>query len=218
MTPFITLDGIAAPIEGRNIDTDQIIPARFLKKSRGEYGDYLFYDLRMDDQDLPREDFILNQQTFQGASVLVCDENFGCGSSREAAVYALVDFGIRAVLAPSFGDIFYNNCLKNGVLPIVLPRELLGPFRQQLAQTAAPTPPAATDFNDLQIAIDLQACTVRASYLPEILHFDIDPFWQECLIKGVDEIALTLGYGEQIQAFEQQHKKTHPWLASGPSK
>jgi 3-isopropylmalate/(R)-2-methylmalate dehydratase small subunit len=111
MTPFITLEGIAAPIEGRNIDTDQIIPARFLKKSRGEYADYLFYDLRMDTAHQSRPEFVLNQQVFQGASVLVCDENFGCGSSREAAVYALVDFGIRAVLAPSFGDIFYNNCL-----------------------------------------------------------------------------------------------------------
>lgn len=217
MTPFITLDGIAVPIEGRNIDTDQIIPARFLKKSRGEYGDYLFYDLRMNDQDLPRPDFILNQQTFQGASVLVCDENFGCGSSREAAVYALVDFGIRAVLAPSFGDIFYNNCLKNGVLPIVMSKELLGPLRQQLAQTAASTPPEAINFSELKIAIDLEACTVRSSHLAEVQYFDIDPFWQECLVKGVDEIALTLGYGEEIQAFEQQHKKNQPWLATGPS-
>lgn len=213
MTPFTTLDGIAIPIEGRNIDTDQIIPARFLKKSRGEYGDYLFYDLRVNAEQQPRADFILNQPIFQGASVLVCDENFGCGSSREAAVYALVDFGIRAVLAPSFGDIFYNNCLKNGVLPIVLPGEVLNTLRQQLAQSAASTLSKENDLSGLKIAIDLTACTVRCAHFTEVQHFGIDPFWQECLIKGVDEIALTLGYGEQIQTFEAHHRKTNPWLA-----
>lgn len=211
MTPFITLDGIAAPIEGRNIDTDQIIPARFLKKSRGEYADYLFYDLRVDTAHQLRPEFVLNQQVFQGASVLVCDENFGCGSSREAAVYALVDFGIRAVLAPSFGDIFYNNCLKNGVLPIVLSGEILDTLRQQLAQTATTKSLEANDSTGLKIAIDLAERCVHCSYFPEPQRFDIDPFWQECLLKGVDEIALTLGYSEQIQAFEQQHRKNQPW-------
>ncbi len=217
MTPFITLDGIAIPIEGRNIDTDQIIPARFLKKSRGEYGDYLFYDLRKNAEHQPRTDYILNQPIFQNASVMVCDENFGCGSSREAAVYALVDFGIRAVLAPSFGDIFYNNCLKNGVLPIVLPGGLLNTLRQQLTQTAASTAPNATDFTALKIVIDLEQRSVYSSHFSAPQHFDIDPFWQECLMKGVDEIALTLGYSAQIQAFELQHKKNQPWLASEPS-
>lgn len=213
MTPFITMDGTAVPIEGRNIDTDQIIPARFLKKSRGEYADYLFYDLRVDAEHRPRADFILNQQIFKDSSVLVCDENFGCGSSREAAVYALVDFGIRAVLAPSFGDIFYNNCLKNGVLPIVLPAEILNTLRQKLAQTASTVPPEATELHGIKISIDLTACSVRCSFFPEPLHFEIDPFWQECLIKGVDEIALTLGYSQQIQAFEQHHRMNNPWLA-----
>jgi len=211
MTPFITLDGIAVPIEGRNIDTDQIIPARFLKKSRGEYADYLFYDLRVDEAHQSRSEFVLNQQVFQGASVLVCDENFGCGSSREAAVYALVDFGIRAVLAPSFGDIFYNNCLKNGVLPIVLSGEILDTLRQQLAQTAARMSPNSNDSTGLKIAIDLAERCVHCAYFPEPQCFDIDPFWQECLLKGVDEIALTLGYSAQIQAFEQQHRKNQPW-------
>jgi len=211
MTPFLTLDGIAVPIEGRNIDTDQIIPARFLKKSRGEYADYLFYDLRVEAAHPSRPAFILDQQIFQGASVLVCDENFGCGSSREAAVYALVDFGIRAVLAPSFGDIFYNNCMKNGVLPIVLSSEILDTLRQQLAQTATMMSPEAKDSTGLKIAIDLAERSVHCSYFPEPQRFDIDPFWQECLLKGVDEIALTLGYSEQIQAFEQQHRKNQPW-------
>jgi len=213
MTPFATLDGIAVPIEGRNIDTDQIIPARFLKKSRGEYGDYLFYDLRVNSEHQPLPEFILNQRIFQGASVLVCDENFGCGSSREAAVYALVDFGIRAVLAPSFGDIFYNNCLKNGVLPIVLPEERLNTLRQQLAQTAASSSSEKNDRRGLKIAIDLTSCTVRCAHFTEAQHFDIDPFWQECLIKGVDEITLTLGYSAQIQTFEVHHRKNNPWLA-----
>lgn len=217
MTPFITLDGLAIPIEGRNIDTDQIIPARFLKKSRGEYGDYLFYDLRVNTEQQPRADFILNQPIFQGASILVCDENFGCGSSREAAVYALVDFGIRAVLAPSFGDIFYNNCLKNGVLPVVLPGEVLNTLRQQLAQTAASTSPAANDLTGLKIAIDLAQRSVHCAHFPAPQRFDIDPFWQECLMKGVDEIELTLGYSAQIQAFEHDHKKNQPWLATEPS-
>jgi 3-isopropylmalate/(R)-2-methylmalate dehydratase small subunit len=148
---------------------------------------------------------------------MVCDENFGCGSSREAAVYALVDFGIRAVLAPSFGDIFYNNCLKNGVLPIVLPSALLNTLRQQLTQTAASTSPAATDFAALKIAIDLAQRSVHCSHFPEPQRFDIDPFWQECLMKGVDEIALTLGYSAQIQAFERHHRKNQPWLAPEPS-
>ena len=214
MTPFITLDGLAIPIEGRNIDTDQIIPARFLKKSLGEYGDYLFYDLRVNAEQQPRTDFILNQPVFLGASVLVCDENFGCGSSREAAVYALVDFGIRAVLAPSFGDIFYNNCLKNGVLPVVLPGEVLNTLRQRLAQTAVSKSAATNDRAGLKISIDLAQRSVHCAHFPAPQHFDIDPFWQECLMKGVDEIALTLGYSAQIQAFELHHRKNQPWLAS----
>jgi len=206
MTPFMTLDGLAAPLEGRNVDTDQIIPARFLKKRRGEYADYLFYDLRFDAEQRPREDFVLNQAVFQGANVLVCDENFGCGSSREAAVYAMVDFGIKSILAPSFGDIFYNNCLKNGVLPIVLPATTLKALRLEL--TSASERQAA-----LGITIDLKTCTVACEYFQQPLHFEIDPFWQECLMKGVDEIALTLGYGDQIQQYEQKARENQPWLA-----
>lgn len=218
MTPFTTLSGLAAPIEGRNVDTDQIIPARFLKKRRGEYADYLFYDLRFDTEQRPREDFVLNQAVFQGANVLVCDENFGCGSSREAAVYAMVDFGIKSILAPSFGDIFYNNCLKNGVLPIVLPAATLKGLRLELTQaTAKNTPAKNTSASErragLSINIDLKACTVTCDYFKLPLHFEIDPFWQECLMKGVDEIALTLGYSDQIQQYEQKARENQPWLA-----
>lgn len=218
MTPFLTLDGLAAPLEGRNVDTDQIIPARFLKKRRGEYADYLFYDLRFDAEQRPREDFVLNQAAFQGANVLVCDENFGCGSSREAAVYAMVDFGIKSILAPSFGDIFYNNCLKNGVLPIVLPSAVLKGLRLELTQAAAKNisaknTTASERQGGLRITIDLKDCTVGCEYFKQPLYFEIDPFWQECLIKGVDEIALTLGYVEQIQQYEQKARENQPWLA-----
>lgn len=214
MTPFVELNGLAAPIEGRNIDTDQIIPARFLKKSRGEYADYLFYDLRVDADQQNRADFILNQEVFHGASILVCDENFGCGSSREAAVYALVDFGIKAILAPSYGDIFYNNCLKNGVLPVVLPSDVLKTLRAQLTQTAQSAPQLNATHVGLYVSIDLKLCKVNSSSFAHPLSFEIDPFWQECLIKGVDEIALTLGYRDQIQEFEERHRQQQPWLAT----
>jgi 3-isopropylmalate/(R)-2-methylmalate dehydratase small subunit len=213
MTPFISLDGLAAPLDGRNVDTDQIIPARFLKKRRGEYADYLFYDLRFDAEHHPREDFVLNHAVFQGANVLVCDENFGCGSSREAAVYAMVDFGIRSILAPSFGDIFYNNCLKNGVLPIVLPTDALRTLRLALMQVAQKNTPLAERQAGLSIKIDLKNCTVACGYFKQPLHFEIDTFWQECLMKGVDEIALTLGYSDQIQQYEQKARENQPWLA-----
>lgn len=218
MTPFTTLNGLAAPLDGRNVDTDQIIPARFLKKRRGEYADYLFYDLRFDTEQRPREDFVLNQAVFQGANVLVCDENFGCGSSREAAVYAMVDFGIKSILAPSFGDIFYNNCLKNGVLPIVLPATTLKALRLELTNaahtnTTAKNTPASGRHDGLSITIDLKECTVACDYFKQPLHFEVDPFWQECLMKGVDEIALTLGYSDQIQQYEQKARENQPWLA-----
>jgi 3-isopropylmalate/(R)-2-methylmalate dehydratase small subunit len=214
MTPFVELNGLAVPIEGRNIDTDQIIPARFLKKSRGEYADYLFYDLRVDADQHTRADFILNQEVFHGASILVCDENFGCGSSREAAVYALVDFGIKAILAPSYGDIFYNNCLKNGVLPVVLPSDVLKTLRHQLAQTAQSAIQLPANHIGRYVNIDLKLCKVNSSSFAHPLSFEIDPFWQECLIKGVDEIALTLGYRDQIQEFEDRHRQHQPWLAT----
>lgn len=209
MTPFVILDGLAAPIEGRNIDTDQIIPARFLKKTRADgYGDFLFYDLRFDAEQQPRPDFILNRPAFKQATILVCDDNFGCGSSREAAVYAVADFGIRAILAPSFGDIFYNNCLKNGVLPIPLDGALLRILRQQLSQASS----TQGETSALSIKIDLTQCNVQWAGLKAPQHFKIDPFWQECLLKGVDEIALTLGYTEQITQFEHALKLSQPWL------
>jgi 3-isopropylmalate/(R)-2-methylmalate dehydratase small subunit len=202
---------VAATIAGKNVDTDQIIPARYLKRSRTDpqYADYLFHDLRFNDRDEADPAFVLNHSALRDASILIADENFGCGSSREAAVYALEAFGIRAVIAPSFGDIFFNNCLKNGVLPIRLQQvdiDLLsgsGPVR------ASDT---ADSLSPLNIKIDLQASTVQAVSSPTAIRFSIDPFWQECLMKGLDEIDLTLSYQSSIDAFESAHLAGSPWL------
>lgn len=209
MQAFTHLRALAAPLEGRNVDTDQIIPARFLKKNRDAfYKNYLFHDLRFDEHGAPRPDFILNRPPFKGAQILVADENFGCGSSREGAVYCLADYGIRAILAPSFGDIFFNNCLKNGLLPVRLDAKVLAAIRQTLLNS--------TETNDSarDITIDLAACTVKAPGLNAPQIFTMDPFWHECLLKGVDELALTLSYANDIENFEQQHRSAHPWLAS----
>ena len=209
MQAFTQLRALAAPLEGRNVDTDQIIPARFLKKNRDEfYKNYLFHDLRFDEHGALRPDFVLNQPKFHGAQILVADENFGCGSSREGAVYCLSDFGIRAILAPSFGDIFFNNCLKNGLLPIRLEPKSLTAIRQALLNSSD------TDAAAREISIDLAACTVQAPGLSTPQIFTMDPFWHECLLKGVDELALTLSYASEIENFERQHRSAHPWLAS----
>jgi 3-isopropylmalate/(R)-2-methylmalate dehydratase small subunit len=207
MQAFTQLRALAAPLEGRNVDTDQIIPARFLKKNRDEfYKNYLFHDLRFDERETPRPDFILNRPLFKGAQILVADENFGCGSSREGAIYCLADYGIRAILAPSFGDIFFNNCLKNGLLPIRLETKSLDAVRQALLNS--------TETNDSarEITIDLAACTVKAPGLNAPHIFTMDPFWHECLLKGVEELALTLSYADEIANFEQHHRGSHPWL------
>ncbi len=207
MKPFTQLKGVAAGLEGRNIDTDQIIPARFLKKNRAAgYGEYLFHDLRIDASTQKPTAFVLNQDVFKHASILVADHNFGCGSSREGAVYTLADFGFRAVLAPSFGDIFYSNCLKNGLLPIRLDAVILAQLRQLITETAKSTGQA------LQISIDLDTQTVQWPGQGQAIHFDIDPFWRECLLKGVDEVTLTLSYQNEISAFEQNHYASRPWL------
>ena len=209
MQAFTHLRALAAPLEGRNVDTDQIIPARFLKKNRDEfYKNYLFHDLRFDEHEAPRLNFILNRPLFNGAQILVADENFGCGSSREGAVYCLSDFGIRAILAPSFGDIFFNNCLKNGLLPIRLEAKSVDQVRQALLSSTDTNPSAR------EISIDLTTCTLQAPGLDGQQTFAMDPFWHECLLKGVDELALTLSYANEIENFEQQQRRMHPWLTT----
>lgn len=201
MKPFTEERGIAAPLEGRNIDTDQIVPARFLKQDRSKgYGHILFHDLRFDDQGAERPGFVLNRDPFRHATILVADENFGCGSSREAAVYALADFGIRAVIAPSFGDIFHNNCLKNGILPVRLDKSVVHGLQASLAQL--PDPSVHVDL--LQQQVTLPDGSRHA--------FSTDAFWRECLVKGVDDLALTLSYGEQVEGFVQSYYRQYPWI------
>jgi 3-isopropylmalate/(R)-2-methylmalate dehydratase small subunit len=201
MEPFRYLDAAAVPLGVANIDTDQIIPARFLwRKRRDRFGHLLFHDLRFNDGGAPRPDFVLNRDVYRDARILVADRNFGCGSSREHAVWALYDYGIRAVVAPSFGDIFFNNSFQNGLLPVVLPAERVAALRGLLEQSPGST-----------LAIDLEAQTVSG---PDGIadRFDIDPFRKECLLAGTDDIAFTLGYRERITQFENAYEAKVRWL------
>ena len=198
MTPFTRLDAVAVPLDIVNVDTDRIVPARFLRQPRSAgYQNFLFRDLRESDPD-----FVLDRDAYRGAQVLVAAENFGCGSSREAAVWALAGSGLRAWIAPSFGDIFFENSFKNGVLAIVLPHDRVVALRGQLARD-----PGA------RVAIDLPAQTVT---FPDgtIERFDIDPFRKECLVAGIDEIDLTLRHLDQIEGYEARQRAETPWLAA----
>lgn len=200
MQAFTRETGIAAPLEGRNIDTDQIVPARFLKVDRSKgYGRIFFHDRRFDEQGNEFADFVLNQEPFRQATILVTDANFGCGSSREAAVYALVDFGIRAVIAPSFGDIFYNNCLKNGIVPVCLDEASVNDLRRRLRKGA-----------DYQVTVDLENLSVTVPGGDQY-RFTIDSFWRDCLLAGVDDLELTLSHEARIQEFEASYYAEMPW-------
>jgi 3-isopropylmalate/(R)-2-methylmalate dehydratase small subunit len=200
MQAFKNLDAVAAPIARPNVDTDQIVPARFLRKPRsGGFGNYLFHDVRLD-KDGRERDFVLNEPPYRDAKILVAERNFGCGSSREAAVYALWDYGIRAVVAPSFGDIFFGNSLVNGLLLIVLPP----------ADVAALT--GALEANPgAHMRIDLSAQTVTGAD-GKTYRFDIDAYRKRCLIEGLDELAFTLSQRDAIAAFEQKHAAAMPWM------
>ena len=184
------------PIERSNVDTDQILPARYLQKPRSApFGEFLFRDLRFRKDGTENPEFILNQPPYRPARVVVAGQNFACGSSREHAVWALYDYGFRAVIAPSFGDIFFSNALKNGMLPIVLPVEAVAAVMQ-----ASLKAPGAT------VCIDLEEQTVSA---PDgtIRRFSVDPFSKQCLLEGLDEIAFTLTQAAHITAFEQAYEK-----------
>ncbi|MBX3664511.1 MAG: 3-isopropylmalate dehydratase small subunit [Burkholderiales bacterium] len=204
MKPFSTLTAVAAPIDMANIDTDRIIPVRFLRKLRNEkagYDPYLFHDMRFDNDGAEKPDFVLNRPAYRNAGILVAGANFGCGSSREGAVYALLDYGIRAVIAPSFGDIHYANELQNGMLPVTLPEEICRGLRAQLQAQ-----PGAT------LAIDLPAQTVTDT--EDTAHpFMIDPVYKERLLKGLDDIGLVLENTAAIEAFEKGYHEQRPWLA-----
>lgn len=201
MQPFTVMTAVAAPLEMANVDTDQIIPARFLKKPRASgYHNYLFHDLRFGPDGAENPEFVLNRPFFREAQILVTGPNFGGGSSREGAVYALVDAGIRAVVAPSFGDIFFGNALKNGLLPIVVPADVAESFRALLAAEPG-----------TEMTVDLPRQIVRGGDVE--VGFPIDPFRKECLLKGIDEIDLTLQYRDRIAAFRDAHWSQRPWLA-----
>jgi 3-isopropylmalate/(R)-2-methylmalate dehydratase small subunit len=200
MRAFTRQDGRAAPMPIANIDTDQIIPKQFLKTVEREgLGKGLFYDLRFDEQGAPKEEFVLNSAAFQGANMLIAGENFGCGSSREHAPWALLDFGITCVIAPSFADIFYENCFQNGVLPVVLPDD-------EVRRLGA----EAKGGNHV-FSVDLEAQTVVAPS-GETFHFDIDPGRKEKMLKGLDAVGETLQHHEHIGEFEQRRKLSRPWL------
>jgi len=191
----------AAPLDRANVDTDQIIPARFLKRPRDErYPEYLFHDVRRDDAGAFDPDFVLNREPWSKAEIIVADRNFGCGSSREAAVYALQDGGFRAVIAPSFGDIFYSNAMKNGFLPIRLAAADCESLRQALSEAQGG-----------EIAIDLEAQTVTG---PDgaARRFEISAFHKHCLIEGLDDIGFTLAQQDAIEASEAARAKAAPWL------
>ncbi len=197
MEPFTTLTSIAAPLPLANLDTDRLIPARFLRQPRSAgYHNYLFHDLR------EQGDFILDRPAYKGARIIVGAENFGCGSSREGAVWALTGAGYRAWIAPSFGDIFFENSFKNGALPIILPKQRVAALRTLLGDQAG-----------AQLSIDLAAQTVT---LPDgsIERFEVDPFRKECLLNGWDEIDLTLQHTQAITDFEARQRVNSPWLVS----
>src|SRR5437762_3539551 len=190
MLPFRIHTGVVAPLERPNVDTDQIIPKQFLKRiERTGFGQFLFNDWRKSAEGAPDPNFILNQPKYAGASILVAAKNFGCGSSREHAVWALADFGVRAVIAPSFSDIFASNAFKNGIATVVLER----PAVERLLDAA----------REHRIAVDLEAMTV-ASSAGDLFTFAMDPFRRECLLGGLDEIALTLAHELAIRAYEQR--------------
>jgi 3-isopropylmalate/(R)-2-methylmalate dehydratase small subunit len=201
MEPFVALDAVALPIATANVDTDQIIPARFLYRQRGEgWAQLLFHDLRFNDDGSPRPQFVLNQPAYKDARIVVAQRNFGCGSSREHAVWCLYDYGVRAVIAPSFGDIFRNNSYQNGLLPVILPTDVV----EGLIAAVEREPGA-------HIRVDLEAQKVTAPDGTE--HgFDIDPFRKQCLLAGTDDMGFTLGLKGNIEAFEKGYERALPWL------
>jgi len=201
MDKFTTLQGIAAPLPIVNIDTDMIIPKQFLKTiKRTGLGVSLFYEMRYDNEGKLIQDFVLNTKPYDQSKILVAGDNFGCGSSREHAPWALQDFGIKAVISTSFADIFYNNCFKNGILPIVVSAA----EREALMADAR-------DSENPELDIDLPNQVIHRPNGADI-SFDIDPFRKQCLLDGLDDIGLTLGKVERISAYEDQRKHSHPWL------
>ncbi|MBD7968104.1 3-isopropylmalate dehydratase small subunit [Paenibacillus gallinarum] len=194
MEAFTKLSGIVAPVDRVNVDTDAIIPKQFLKRiERTGFGQFLFYEWRFDQEGNEITSFTLNQPEFKGASVLLSRANFGCGSSREHAPWAIMDFGFRSVIAPSYADIFYNNCFKNGILPIKLSEEQVEDLFQRTSQ-----------HDGYQLNIDLENKTITDAYGLEI-HFDLDEHRRQFLLQGLDDIGLTLQHADAISEYENKH-------------
>jgi len=197
------LTATAVPIEGANIDTDRIIPARLMRNPRDETNTYarsLFHDLRFSDDGSEIGDFILNQAAYRDSKILVSGRNFGCGSSRESAVYALLDYGFRCVIAPSFGDIFYSNCVRNGIAPLRIGEDEATALRRSLASASDPT-----------VSVDIQSLTITGPD-GKTYEADLPPFQQNRLLEGLDEIAATLKLSPKIDAFEAKYFESHTWL------
>lgn len=201
MEKFTTLTGVAAPMNMINIDTDKIIPKQYLKTiERTGLGKALFSEMRYKDDGSENEDFVLNKPAYRQSKVIVAGENFGCGSSREHAPWALLDFGIKCIVSTSFADIFYSNCFKNGILPIALPQEDVDKLLEDAKRGANAT-----------LTIDLEAQEVTG---PDggVIKFDIDPYRKYCLLNGLDDIGLTLQKEDKIKSYEEKSDAAHPWL------
>ncbi len=201
MEPFRTLTGIAAPMRAINIDTDRIIPKQFLKTiKRTGLGQHLFHDERFTPDGAEKPDFVLNKSAYRGAEILIAGRNFGCGSSREHAPWALLDFGIRCVIAPSFADIFYNNAGKNGILLVALPEEQVEALMAVAARGA-----------NARITVDLESQEITTPD-GDVYNFDIDPFRKHCLLNGLDDIGITMAQSTDIDSYEQRQRGAEPWL------
>ncbi len=192
MEPFVRLNGVVAPMDRVNVDTDQIIPKQFLKRiERTGFGQFLFFDWRFNADGSPNLDFILNKPGYEGASVLVAGRNFGSGSSREHAPWALLDYGIRCIIAPSFADIFFSNCFQNGVLPVVLPEDVV----KKIIANAEADP-------GYKVTVDLESLRVWDNKEEVVASFDVEPFRRHCLLNGLDDIGLTLEHEDKVADFE----------------
>ena len=205
MTPFTTLTAIAAPLEIAKIDTGMVAPGRFQRIRRrpghADYADVFLHDLRFDENDSLRADFVLNQPAYRGAGILVTGPDFGCGSSRESAAYSVLDYGVRALVGPSFGDVFVGNCMQNGIVPVVLPIETVQSLWRQLKASPG-----------VAMTVDLGEQTVTA---PDgaVHRFGIDPTRRERLMKGLDDVGVTLEHLPEIEAFENAYRRRKPWLS-----
>ena len=201
MDKFTTLTGIAAPMPLVNIDTDMIIPKQFLKTiQRSGLGKNLFDEMRFTQDGAEIADFVLNQPAYRKAEIIVAGDNFGCGSSREHAPWALLDFGIRCVISTSFADIFFNNCFKNGILPIVMPQEVVEVLMEDARKGA-----------NARMTVDLEGMTVTTSD-GQSFGFELDPFRRHCLLNGLDDIGLTMEKSSAIDTFETQMAQSRPWV------